>query len=249
MFEARSYRNRHTSGKMDSFEINWLETDLWIGIDKGSYREEMRIFVLGKIVELRTCLMGYNETSHKFIYSLEPLAFDTEAPQVIQQMLSAGIKSNTGPMSSVAGVFAKYIGDSLAVKYQLKNVIVENGGDNYLLMSDLVVELPIYAGESQVNKKIVLKVKPDETPLGICTSSGRIGHSKSFGKADAVTIVSKDIALADAYATGLCNIIQDESDINYTLARVRHIPEIATCIVILNNSIGIIGQNEVLFLK
>jgi ApbE superfamily uncharacterized protein (UPF0280 family) len=55
---------------------------------------------------------------------------------------------------------------------------------------------------------------PEETPCGICTSSGRVGHSISFGKADAVTIVAADAALADAVATQTCNMVQTEDDLN-----------------------------------
>ena len=41
-------------------------------------------------------------------------------------------------------------------------------------------------------------VPAEFSPLGICTSSGTVGHSFSFGKADAAMICCRDAALADA---------------------------------------------------
>ena len=249
MYEARTYRQVHTNNALDSFEVNFLETDVWIGIDKGSYIHEMRNFVINKIVELRTLLIGYNTSNHKFFHSLEPLSINEDAPEIIKTMLYAGKKTKTGPMSSVAGVFAKYIADALVSNYNLKNVIVENGGDNYLYLNDLEVEIPIFAGDSPVSNQLGLKIKANDTPLGICTSSGKIGHSHSFGNANAVTVVSKDIALADAYATSICNTIIEEEDVGDAISRIEHYPEIESCIIIMNKSVGIKGEHEVVFLK
>jgi hypothetical protein len=53
-------------------------------------------------------------------------------------------------------------------------------------------------------------VPPQEKILGICTSSATVGPSISFGIADAVTIFSYDVALADAWATSVCNLIRPD---------------------------------------
>ena len=42
--------------------------------------------------------------------------------------------------------------------------------------------------------------------MGICTSSGTVGHSLSFGKADAVVVTAGSATLADAAATAICNV-------------------------------------------
>jgi Uncharacterized conserved protein len=57
-------------------------------------------------------------------------------------------------------------------------------------------------------------VPPQEEILGICTSSATVGPSISFGQADAVTVFSRDVSLADAWATALCNrvTVHEEAD-------------------------------------
>src|SRR5690606_22056825 len=96
---------------------------------------------------------------------------------------------------------------------QSPEVIVENGGDIYLRM-DRPVEIGLYAGaDSPFSGTLRLRVDPRGAGLGVCCSSGTVGHSLSFGKADAVVTVAADAALADAAATSLCNRIQTTDDI------------------------------------
>ena len=66
----------------------------------------------------------------------------------------------------------------------------------------------IYAGNSPLSEKLALEISPEMSPLGICTSSGTVGHSLSFGKADAALIISKDTFLADAVATATGNMVK-----------------------------------------
>jgi uncharacterized protein len=250
MFEARTYRKTHNNAQLDHFEVSFLETDLWIGIDKGKYFEDEVIkFALDKIKELRALLVGYNTSHHQFITSYEPLNFDQNAPNVIQKMLDAGIKTNTGPMTSVAGIFAEYIGKSLKNEFRLENIIVENGGDNYLSLNSLTATIPIHTGNDNQGNKIGLKIKPEETPIGICTSSGKIGHSISFGKADTVTVVSKNIAAADAFATSICNQVKTKYDLDDLITKYGHNDDIESLIIIMDGNVGLIGEHEVVFLK
>ena len=58
---------------------------------------------------------------------------------------------------------------------------------------------------------IAFKLKPRKKPLGICTSSGKIGHSISFGKSDSVSVISKHPAIADGLATRIANEINGDN--------------------------------------
>ena len=91
-------------------------------------------------------------------------------------------------MASVAGAVAEFVGYDLLI--QTENLIIENGGDIFL-KSKNKLRVSIYAGESALSYKVNLLVKPEETPLGICTSSATVGPSLSFGKADAVCVISQ----------------------------------------------------------
>ena len=65
-------------------------------------------------------------------------------------------------------------------------------------------------GDAALSNRIAFVVPPQESVLGICTSSATVGPSISFGIADAVTIFSRDVALADAWATAVCNQIRPD---------------------------------------
>lgn len=247
MYEPRTYRNKQSGSDIDSFTVTWKETDLWIGVDKASVNDLMRNFVLERIVDLRSVLDDYNLTHNDFFISHVPLPHDSSAPLPVKKMLSAAFISSTGPMSSVAGLFASHIGDSLLEKYQLDNVIIENGGDNYLLLRDIDVDLPIFAGDSSLSGKIGIRIRRGDNPVGICTSSGRFGHSFSYGKAHSVTVVSSDIVLADAYATKLCNIIGSDRDLKKTLEVAGSTTGISGCVIIIDDHVGIIGDCEIIY--
>ena len=121
------------------------------------------------------------------------------------------------------------------------DVIVENGGDLYLSLSTARRVL-IYAGDAPLSNRLALQIKPEDTPLGICTSSGRFGHSLSFGKAHAAVILSRDPALADAVATATANRVKKPEDIDAAVAFAAGIPGIKGVIVILDDRMGLWGD-------
>jgi ApbE superfamily uncharacterized protein (UPF0280 family) len=83
---------------------------------------------------------------------------------------------------------------------------------------------------------------PDKTPLGICTSSGTVGHSLSFGRADAVVIVSKDTFLSDAVATATGNVVKDESHIEKGIEFASSIDGVDGVLIIVGESLGAWGD-------
>ena len=154
----------------------------------------------------RNLLEKFIQADPFFMLTLEP--YDLKAddvPDIIQQMIKTSAVFGIGPMSAVAGVIAK-----LAVEAMIEAgafyAIVDNGGDISIL-NDQTVLVGIYAGTSPI-RDLALEVPPRVEPLGICTSSGTVGPSISFGCADAALIVSEDPALADAAATALGNAVQ-----------------------------------------
>lgn len=234
---------------MDSFIVTWFETDLWIGVDKGSLNEHMKRYARECIIDLRSVLENYNRSRAGFFSSHDPLPYDKNAPLPVKKMLSASLRSGTGPMSSVAGLFAGYVGESLREKFQLNNIIIENGGDNYLSLSDIDADLPIVAPSSPLTEQLGIRIKAGETPLGICTSSGRSGHSFSYGKAHSVTVISKEITLADAFATKLCNMTKSEEHLESTLEAAMYTQGISGCVIIIDDLVGIKGDCEIIRLK
>ncbi len=125
---------------------------------------------------------------------------------IVKTMAEAAEKAGVGPMAAVAGAIAEYVGREL-LPFS-REVIVENGGDIFL-KTQKTRSIGIYAGESSpFTGKLALRIEPKDTPLGICTSAGTVGHSLSFGKCDAAILVSPSASLADAAATAVGNLIQ-----------------------------------------
>jgi len=121
--------------------------------------------------------------------------------------------------------------------------MVENGGDLFLNVDGNVL-IGIFAGDSPLSGRIALSVEAKETPLGICTSSGTVGHSLSFGIADAVCIKSKSTALADAAATSVGNLIKRKSDVKKGLERAMSIPGVLGVLIIVGDTLAVQGNME-----
>jgi ApbE superfamily uncharacterized protein (UPF0280 family) len=121
---------------------------------------------------------------------------------------------------------------------------VENGGDIYLKISKKRL-VGVYAGQSALSKRIALEIMPGETPLGICTSSGTVGHSLSLGSADAVVVLSPSTALADAAATALCNMVKSADDIPQTIERAQSIAGLRGLVVIMGGKMGVWGKVKI----
>ena len=142
-------------------------------------------------------------------------------------------------MAAVAGAIAEAVGgDLLAFSPE---VIVENGGDVFLKISKKRL-VGIYAGESSFTKKIALEIMPRETPLGVCTSSGTVGHSLSLGRANAVIVLSPSTALADAAATALGNMVETADDIPQAIEKARSIEGLRGVVIIVGDKMGVWGK-------
>jgi ApbE superfamily uncharacterized protein (UPF0280 family) len=145
-------------------------------------------------------------------------------------------------MAAVAGAIARAVGEGL-MAYS-PEVIVENGGDIYL-KSLQTRTVSIYAGKSPLSQRIGIRIAADDTPLAICTSSGTVGHSLSFGKADAAVAVSRSAALADAAATAIGNRVNSADDIDPALEFSSGIEGLTGAIIIIGDRIGIRGDLEI----
>lgn len=147
-------------------------------------------------------------------------------------------------MASVAGAIAQYV--ALAVKHLSPSIIIENGGDCYM-DTDEETRVGIYAGaHSPFTGRMALRFPPERFPFGICTSSGTIGHSLSFGKADAITVVAKDAALADAAATALGNLVREPRDIPKALEKANLIEALEGVLIIAKDKMGVWGNLELI---
>jgi len=144
-------------------------------------------------------------------------------------------------MAAVAGAIAEAVGRALLE--ESREVVVENGGDCFLRV-DSPLQIGIFAGPSVLSEKLALRIRPEQTPLGVCTSSGTVGPSLSFGRADAVTVISPSAAIADAAATRIGNQVKNRGDINRALAVAPEIEGVLGVVIIMGDRVGAWGEVE-----
>jgi hypothetical protein len=80
--------------------------------------------------------------------------------------------------------------------------------------------------------------------MGICTSSGTVGHSLSFGLADAVVILAKSASLADAVATATANRVRVKRDLQRAVDFAKFIKGVSGLIIILKDNLTSWGKVE-----
>jgi ApbE superfamily uncharacterized protein (UPF0280 family) len=78
--------------------------------------------------------------------------------------------------------------------------------------------------------------------LGISTSSGTVGHSLSFGKADAVVVLADTATLSDAAATAIGNLILTDADIPKGIEHAQSTPGVRGIVIIKDEDLGLWGS-------
>jgi len=213
--------------------------------------------VTAEIVRLREALESYISRHPLFASSLEPVPVLPDAPPVARAMHAAAQLTGVGPMAAVAGAIAE-----AAVRAALRpapgagipspdpadpdpaardGVVVENGGDIFLWTPRETV-VGLFAGKSSVSGRIGFAVPAGRMPLAVCSSSGTMGHSLSFGRADLATAVASDGALADAAATLAGNLVRNAEDIPDALDRVCRIPGVHGVLIVVGEKVGLEGD-------
>lgn len=233
---ARTYRTLIQRPALASFQVQVQQTDLLILAE-----QDLTSQALAVVLEERRRLERYIEQHPEFVAALTPWPPDPLAPPLVQEMIRAGASAGVGPMAAVAGAIAAAVGRRL--RPLSREVIVENGGDIYLALQEPAL-VSLYAGRSPLSLKIGLRIRPEQTPLGVCTSSGTIGHSLSRGRADAACVLAPDAAVADAAATALGNRVRRPGDLKPALEWLAGLPEILGGVVILGDKLGAWGVVE-----
>lgn len=196
--------------------------------------------VTREIVRQRTILEGYIERQPEFQHSLKPITLLDDAPDAAQRMARAADSVGVGPMAAVAGAMAQLAVEA-GIHAGAAEAIVENGGDIYLQTNGPVV-IGLYSGGSETIDRLAFELQPTDTPLSICSSSGKMGHSMSLGQCDLATVVSKDAALADAAATLAANLVKRVDDVEAALNHIAGIAGIDGVLIVKDGHVGLAGK-------
>jgi uncharacterized protein len=237
-YRERTYRNNILKNDLNVYNLTIRETDLFISTD-----HDLKEIAKRSVLQLRAFIESYISAYPNFLTSLIPLKYDAFAPEIVREMMLAAIQTGVGPMAAVAGAIAEHVGRDLLM--YSKNVIIENGGDIFIQASN-DVHVGIFAGSSPLSERVSVLVRREEMPIGVCTSSGTVGHSLSFGCADAVCVKAKSASLADAAATAVGNLVKSKRNIHQVLENGMTIEEVKGIVIIVDDQLGAIGDIELL---
>jgi len=226
------YRKTVESGNLVPFTVVSGQTNLLILATR-----DLRRDALTSISHHRRVIESYLKLQPRFGTSLQPVEVPVDAPDIVRVMAQAGRAAGIGPMSAVAGAVAEAVGRDLHERCE--EVIVENGGDVFMhTLSSRTVA--IYAGASPLSGRLGIAIESGQ-PAGVCTSTGTFGHSLSFGRADACTVVAKSAALADSVATASCNRIRTADDLGPAVDAATSIAGVLGAVAVLADRMAVRG--------
>ncbi len=235
-YEERRYRKKVNPGDLVSFHMVVKETDLWISAEQNLEKETRDV-----VFDCRQQIEDYILLHPAFLTSLTSLPSDPDASNIVKEMIETTKELGIGPMASVAGAIAEYVGYEL-LKFS-NQVIVENGGDIFL-KTDRPATVSIFAGPSPLSEKFGLIIPVRQMPLGVCSSSAKVGHSLSMGITDVCCLLSHSAALADSAATTFGNRIKNIDDLENAARWADQIDGIIGGLIIVDDRIAAWGDIE-----
>ena len=205
---ARRYRLGQARPGETRFQVVVGETDLHILAAR-----DLSVQAEQTVRALRADIQNHILLHPEFQTNLTPLTVPAAAPRIVRAMAEAAARFDVGPMAAVAGAIAE--GVARALTCESPDVLVENGGDVFACSTrERIIGL---LAEPNQGVRLGLRFATEEFPVALCTSSGRIGHSLSFGRGDVLVVRSASGAVADAAATALANRLRDGNDLQRVL--------------------------------
>ncbi|MBN2072408.1 MAG: UPF0280 family protein [Actinobacteria bacterium] len=229
------YRYRIKASMEHSWNLVYRYSDLFLSSNTDVIKRAMEL-----VRDFYRQIDKVISSNPRFLKSLVPLKAEEDYTAVIKKMCHAAGELNVGPMAAVAGAVCDYIAEGLPDR-ACRDLIIENGGDLYL-RSRRDLSVGLYIKGSSIGDSLSLQIKGNQTPCGLCSSSGRFGHSLSLGKSDLVTVMAVSTITADAAATAIANSIISENDIDKTINIYRGKKGIRGILIVKNERIGIWGN-------
>jgi ApbE superfamily uncharacterized protein (UPF0280 family) len=193
-----------------------------------------------EIVRQRRILEDYIARHPAFRRSLQPMALRPDAPPIARRMARAARLVGVGPMAAVAGAMAECAARA-GLEAGAAEAIVENGGDIYLQAQESVI-VGLHTGTAELADRLAFSLDPHDTPVAICSSSGKMGHSMSLGQCDLAVVVARDAALADAAATQAANLVRTVDDVEPALEHIVGIEGVDGVVIVQHDRVGLAGK-------
>jgi len=232
IIRERFYRDILNTHGLKKFKVRVEETDLLVLAETFLKKE-----VEDEVKRQRDAIKHYIRDNPEFYTSFSPLHCESN-----EAIINLMCDSETGPMASVAGAIAEVTGKKILTF--TKQVFIENGGDIFARMHK-DFNVGIYTGNPSLSFRLGLRIKGRNLPIGIATSSGTVGHSFSYGKADAVTVISASAALSDGSATYFGNLITGDAIEKEAVEKeIKKFPFIEGILIIKGKEIFVWGEIE-----
>jgi ApbE superfamily uncharacterized protein (UPF0280 family) len=232
------YRNKISSRQKYNWRILYKYSDIFVSSDRDVSSKLKKL-----TKEIYSVLESHMKEDPSFKKSLSPVESKPQYHYVIKTMCAKSALFNVGPMAAVAGAVCDFIASGL--DSFCRCLIIENGGDVYI-KSDKDIDVGVYLRNRHFADKIYLRIKADDMPCGLCSSSGSFGHSLSMGKSDLVTILAESTISADLAATSVANNINSPKDILKTINSYKTIKGIKGILIIKDDKLGIWGNIELM---
>lgn len=240
-YEPRTYRRSVEPASLVAFEVVVQQTDLAIAA-----RTDLSDEAAALVRSLRGDIESFAAAHPRFIESFVPFEVPEDAPEIVADMARAASIASVGPMAAVAGAMAHHVARGLAEMSD--EVIVENGGDCYLIgHAERIVA--VHAGTSPLSGRVGIVIPPALQPVAVCTSSGTVGPSISLGRADAAVVVAESGALADAVASALGNRVHSAADVQRAIDAVKHLDGVLGLAVVAGGTLGAWGAAHLVPLR
>ena len=176
-----------------------------------------------------------------FMTTYDPYPVSDDDDELIRRMCEVSQKAGVGPMAGVAGAVAVFAVERMCGA-GADYAIVENGGD-IALRIDRDINVGVFQDDEKF-RELAFRIPKRDGIFGICSSSGKIGPSVSFGSTGISTVFSDDVILADACATALGNLVNDGEgkEMSDALERIGRIEGVDGCVCISNGLLAMFGD-------
>jgi ApbE superfamily uncharacterized protein (UPF0280 family) len=173
-----------------------------------------------------------------FLTTMEPYEPENPGP-VVRRMCDAAREAGVGPMATVAGTIAQVAMEAMIAR-GCTHGWVDNGGDVSLILGSPVTMEIFHDPTSSTASGMILE--PCDSPIGICSSSGRLGHSISLGDADISLVMAESAIIADALATAIGNRVSDNVSLSSCFDPYKSVPGWMGGLVMMDGAVAIHGK-------
>jgi len=104
-YRDRDYRKKVQASDLVSFHVTVKETDLFVSADRNLEHETRDL-----VINYRHQLENYILSHQDFLTTLQPYPDDPYSPPIVREMIRNTRGIGVGPMASVAGAVAEFVG-------------------------------------------------------------------------------------------------------------------------------------------